>query len=126
MSNKNHSDGRVRLLLTRGKKPLIHRIILTEEKENADLQAITKFYVESLFFRNESSKVQPRSRFTIEPRFALGKSEFVRVLTPLAKAKIVRHGIRQIVAPGYGGVCGLMCFVMTGEDLNWSILRIEL
>lgn len=124
MSTEFYS-GDIQAALADGKKPLLHRIVLTEPKELVDLGKLARFYVESLYFRNESSKVQPRARFTLEPRFSLGKAEFVHALAPLAKAKIKRHDIQQIVAPGYGGVCGLMCFLATGERFNWTILRID-
>lgn len=118
-------DGDIQAALARGVKPLLHKIVLTEPKESVDLGQLARFYAETLYFRNESSKIQPRARFTLEPRFSLGKSAFIHALAPLAQAKIKRYGIRQIVAPGYGGVCGLMCFLATGEKFNWSILRIE-
>jgi orotate phosphoribosyltransferase len=108
-----------------GKKPMLHQIVLTERVEGVNLARLSRFYVNSLYFAEESSKVRPRSRFTIEPRFALGQMWLVRELAPIAKAKIKRYGIKQLVAPGYGGVCGLMCFAATGEEFNWALARIE-
>jgi orotate phosphoribosyltransferase len=117
--------GKIEDALKDGKKPMLHQIVLTERVEGVNLARLSRFYVNSLYFPQDSSKVRPRSRFTIEPRFALGQMWLVRELAPIAKAKIKRYGIKQLVAPGYGGVCGLMCFAATGEEFNWALARIE-
>jgi len=107
------------------KKPFLHRIVLTENKNIVDLRKLSLFYLNCLFFRGESTKIKPRSRFTIEPRFALGDTDFIRTLAPIAAAKIKRHRIRQIIAPGYGGMCALGCFLATGEKFKWACVRID-
>lgn len=111
--------------LGENKKPMLHQIVLTESLPGINMSRLSRFYVNSLYFPEESRKVRPRSRFTIEPRFSLGQMWLVRELAPIAKAKIKRYGIKQIAAPGYGGVCGLMCFAATGEEFNWAIVRID-
>jgi orotate phosphoribosyltransferase len=111
--------------LAEGKKPIVHKIHFTEKVDGLNLSKLHRFYLESLYFNGESPRFQFRSQFSIEPRFALGRSDLIQELAKLARAKIARYGIKQIVAPGYGGVCGLNVFVATGLPLQVATLRIE-
>jgi orotate phosphoribosyltransferase len=118
-------DGNLGEALRRGLKPMLHSIVLTEKVEGINLSRIARFYINSLYFPEESPKVRPRGKFSIEPRFALGQSKLAAELAPIAAAKLKRHKIEQLCAPGWGGVCALMCFAMTGAKFNWALGRID-
>lgn len=118
-------DGNLKAALEAGKKPLLHRIKLTEPKELISLSKLAQFYADTLVFKGTSSKIQSRGRWSVEPRFSLGQSHYIHALAPLAKAKIQRYQIKQLVAPGYGGMCALGIFMATGERFNWATVRVD-
>ncbi len=118
-------DGDPDATLADGRKPIYHEIIVKDTIPNLDRNKLMQFYADAFFFKQESSRFDFRGKYSIEPRFALGQTRHVRELAKIAAFKMKKHSIRQIVAPGVGGVCALACFIATGERFNWATLRID-